>query len=82
MGEAEINVQKQQIIIHSALFFYGDAASDELSIQIARNIEDHWNEAMGKVMIKKKWYDLASAIQNIVNPAPRRVPDHLPYVSN
>lgn len=58
MGEAEINVQKQQVIIHSVLFFYGDAASDELSIQIARNIEDHWNEAMGKVMIKKNWYEV------------------------
>ena len=54
MGEAEINRNAQQIIIHSTLFFYGDAASEQLSVQIARDIADHWNEANGSVIIKRQ----------------------------
>ena len=58
MGEAELLINKQQLIIHSVLFFYGDAANDELSAQIAKDIADHWNEAKGKVKIKKTWCDI------------------------
>ena len=56
MGEAELQPQKNQLIIHAVLIFYGDAASDELSIQIAKDVEDHWNEAGGKVQIQKGWF--------------------------
>jgi len=41
MGEAEINTTRQQIIIHSELFFYGDAANESLSKQIASDIATH-----------------------------------------
>ena len=58
MGEAELLLSKQQLIIHSDLFFYGDAVTDELSAQIAQDITDHWNESMGRVYIKKTWTDV------------------------
>lgn len=58
MGEAELQLHKQQLIIHSVLFFYGDAAREELSIQIAMDVAAHWNEANGKVRIKKTWLDV------------------------
>ena len=65
MGEAELLINKQQLIIHSVLFFYGDAANEELSVQIGKDIADHWNEAKGKVIIKKRWYDIRFNIQSI-----------------
>ena len=47
------------------IFIYGDAASDELGVQIARDIADHWNAANGKVIIKKKWCDVLFKIEGI-----------------
>jgi hypothetical protein len=58
MGEAEVNTSKQQIIIHSDIFFYGDAANETLSFQIAKDIADHWNEAKGKVTLKMRLYEV------------------------
>jgi hypothetical protein len=63
MGEAEINTATQQIIIHSVLFFYGDAANDALSFQIAKDIAGHWNEANGKVALGNHVYDVIFAIE-------------------
>ena len=69
MGEAELLINKQQLIIHSVLFFYGDAANDELSVQIAKDIADHWNEAKGKVKIKKTWCDIRFDTEGICSRA-------------
>jgi hypothetical protein len=63
MGEAELNVDKQQLIIHSVIFFYGDGANEQLSIQIARDIADHWNEARGKVIIKGREFHVVFDIE-------------------
>ena len=65
MGEAELLVNKNQLIIHSVFFFYGDAANEELSIQIAKDIADYWNLANGKVVIKRKVFDLIFNIEGI-----------------
>ena len=65
MGEAELVVNKQQLIIHSVLFFYGDVANDALSVQIAQDIADHWNDANGKVQLKKIRYDVHFDIEGI-----------------
>lgn len=56
MGEAELQPDKNLLIIHAVLIFYGDAANDELSIQIAKDVEDHWNEAEGKVTMQEGWF--------------------------
>jgi hypothetical protein len=63
MGQAEINSGSQQIIIHSILFFYGDAANDALSIQIAKDISDHWNQANGKLILKGRLYEVVFDIR-------------------
>jgi hypothetical protein len=56
MGEAELQPQKNLLTIHAVLIFYGDAANDELSIQVAKDVEDHWNEANGKVQVHESWF--------------------------
>jgi len=51
-----------EVIIHSFFIFYGDAASDELSRQVAADIETHWNEPHASVPIKKLQYHVHFAI--------------------
>ncbi|MBC7886437.1 MAG: peptidase M10 [Ferruginibacter sp.] len=63
MGEAEINTTAQQIIIHSTIFIYGDAANAALGVQIAKDISDHWNDANGKLMHKNRLYHVVFDIQ-------------------
>ncbi|MBK7433475.1 MAG: peptidase M10 [Chitinophagaceae bacterium] len=58
MGEAELDIQRRQLVIHSAFYFYGDAASEEISTQVATDIADHWNEAGGKTRIKGTLFDV------------------------
>ncbi len=65
MGEAELVSHKQQLIIHSVLFFYGDAASDALSIEVANGVAHFWNAAKGKVFIQKKEYNVLFNIEGI-----------------
>ena len=38
MGEVELIRGANQLIIHSVIFFYGEAANDALSLQIAGDI--------------------------------------------
>lgn len=56
MGEAELQSHQNLLIIHAELIFYGDAASEELSMQIAKDVEDHWNEPGGEVSISQNWF--------------------------
>ena len=56
MGEVELQPYNQQLIIHSLLIFYGDAANDELSRQIADDVATHWNAPEAKVRLKNNWY--------------------------
>ncbi len=65
MGEAEIKPASRQLCVHSVLFFYGDSANDVLSVSIAKDIADHWNEAKGKVRIKNTVYDVVFEIEGI-----------------
>ena len=65
MGEAELVIQNNQLIIHATLLFYGDAATNQLSIDIAQDIQSHWNEANANVFIQKKWYKVIFKIDGI-----------------
>jgi len=56
MGEVEILPEKKLLIIHAVIIIYGDAASEELSFQVARDIENSWNEPRGKVLISDSWF--------------------------
>ncbi len=50
MGEVEI--KQHSVIIHSVIFFYGGAATDALSFEIAKDIADHWNEPGAMITIR------------------------------
>lgn len=56
MGEAELQPNNNLLIIHAVINIYGDAANDDLGFQIARDIENFWNEAEGKVQIRENWF--------------------------
>jgi hypothetical protein len=56
MGEAELQPNNNLLIIHAVINIYGDAANDDLSFQIAKDIENFWNEAEGKVQIRENWF--------------------------
>jgi hypothetical protein len=68
MGEAELIKQSHQLIIHSFFYFYGDAASQELSLQIAADIGNHWNEPNAKVKINGDWLDVKFNIEGNYDP--------------
>ena len=56
MGEAEIQQYNRQLVTRSIFFFYGNAANNELSKQIARDIQNHWNEGDATVIINHDRY--------------------------
>lgn len=56
MGEAELRFNDSQLILHASIIIYGEAANDALAIQIAKDIEELWNEADGKVIIRQNWF--------------------------
>jgi hypothetical protein len=56
MGEAEIQPHRNLLIIHAELIFYGDAANEDLSLQVARDVEDHWNEPRAKIRLSQNWF--------------------------
>ncbi|HXB44795.1 MAG TPA: hypothetical protein VNV85_12080 [Puia sp.] len=58
MGEAELIKPAHQIIIHSIFHFYGEAATEQLAIQIAEDIANHWNEPGARAKIKGDWFDV------------------------
>lgn len=67
MGEAELQPLKNLLVIHAELIFYGDAANDTLSFQIAKDIEDHWNETRGTVRISQHRYYVSFNIKGMYN---------------
>jgi hypothetical protein len=68
MGEAELYTITQQIVINSVFFFYGDAATKELSWQIANDISQHWNEPKAKIKIGGNWFTIQFDIDGIYEP--------------
>jgi hypothetical protein len=53
MGEAEIDIFRHTITIHSHIITYGDAANEELTENIRSEIETMWNEPHGTIIIKR-----------------------------
>jgi hypothetical protein len=68
MGEAELIRDSHKLIIHSVFLFYGDAASKNLSVQIADDIGTHWNEPNAKTKIKNDWFDVRFEIEGYYEP--------------
>lgn len=56
MGEAELQPQRNLLIIRAELIFYGDAAGEALAAQIAKDVEDQWNLPGASVYINSGWF--------------------------
>lgn len=65
MGEAEWLKTESKILIHSDFYFYGDAATPELSEIIANDISNHWNLPSGIVYIKHLPYRVEFIIRGL-----------------
>lgn len=68
MGEAELHTISHKLIIHSVFFFYGDAATQDLSWKIANDISTHWNEPKATIKLKSDWFDVQFDIDGIYEP--------------
>ena len=53
MGEAEIDLNGQRIIISSHVITYGNAADEKLTEYMRSEIETMWNEPKGMISIKR-----------------------------
>ncbi len=65
MGEAELKPESNLLIIHSTIYFYGNAANESLAFQIAKDIETHWNEPNGTVTINRNEFKVLFNIQGL-----------------
>jgi hypothetical protein len=63
MGEVELQAGNNLLIIHSIIYFYGNAANEVLSRQVAKDISDHWNEPEGKILIKRNLWNVLFDIE-------------------
>ena len=52
MGEAELDIHHNQIIVHSNFITYGDAANEINTESIREEIESMWNEPLATISIK------------------------------
>lgn len=68
MGEVELKPENNLLIIHATIYFYGNAANEELSRQIANDIEDHWNEPKGNIIIKRSLCAVIFEIVGLYEP--------------
>jgi hypothetical protein len=68
MGEAYLDHRLQLLVIHSRLFFYGDAATASLATQIAQDIQQQWNEIDKTVTIKRNTYSFKLTIEGFYKP--------------
>lgn len=66
MGTAEIN--NQQLIIHSHIITYGNAANEELSEMIREEIETMWNEPKGSVELDGSVFSVFFRITSSFQP--------------
>ena len=69
MGVAELNDDINVLRLCASIYFYGNAANDELSVQIAKDIEDHWNEPGGLVLIHRIRYQVIFEIKGLYDGA-------------
>jgi hypothetical protein len=69
MGIAELNDDTNTLTIHAKIILYGDAAYEQLSADLAKNIADHWNEPHASVFIKNRLYHIIFDISGEYAPA-------------
>jgi hypothetical protein len=69
MGEAELLLHKNQLIINAVIFIYGDAANEDIAKFIAADIAHFWNNAGGTVIIKNKTVNVIFNMEGIWSKA-------------
>ena len=69
MGEAELDIVHQQIIIHSNIITYGDAADQSITESIREEIETMWNQPTAIVLLKGKGFRVVFKILCSFQPA-------------
>lgn len=80
MGIAEIHPEINTICIFAQIYFYGNEASEALSIQIAEDINSFWNIPNGQVLLNGRRYKFA---MNVVgNYAPSLTPNDIETNNN
>lgn len=72
MGEVELQKHTDKLNLHASIIIYGDVSSDTLAQQVAKDIENYWNEAEGKAQISTGWFtkkvfDVVFRIEGISN---------------
>jgi hypothetical protein len=68
MGEAEWFASEKRILIRSDFYFYGEAASVELSEIIAKDISENWNESGGLILYRGFWTFVQFEIHGFYEP--------------
>ena len=69
MGVAELDDEINVLKLRAIIYFYGNAANAEISVQIAKDIEDHWNEPEATVLIQRNMYRVIFDIRGIYDAA-------------
>lgn len=80
MGEVELIEQHRRLIIYSDFYFYGNAATESLAVQIATDMERHWNEPQAAIRFGNQWYEVQFQISGFHLPAPD--PEQIWYNTN
>ena len=65
MGIAELDETSGTLTISANLYFYGDAANEELGFKIGEDINKHWNNPDAYAMIKGKKYRVVFDIKGL-----------------
>ena len=68
MGTAELNEETQTLTISANLYFYGNAANEEISFQVGEDIKLHWNIPGAHVTIKGRRYKLIFDVKGLYKP--------------
>src|SRR5580765_3063566 len=72
MGSVEIDVYKKQLLLHSHIITYGNAADEAITESIREEIETMWNEVHGHVQLKgegfKVLFKITASFQSAILP--------------
>lgn len=68
LGTVELIEGDKTLIIRSVIHFYGTGADAILGEQVARDIEEIWNEPTASIFLSKKWYQIQFYIEPVFSP--------------
>ena len=68
MGVAELNNEAGTLTISARLFFYGNAANEEISFQAGQDINAHWNIPEGFAKVQGRKYKVVFNVKGLFAP--------------